>query len=208
MLTLGPEGKEQQTHSNSMRACRLWANSGNRRQTKLSGESQKMQAVTNVQAGGQESEQGTWEQREVTDGRGGRPCETLVKCLAFSGSQFTQLLRKVPGISPEALSTLRKTLGPWGKQAMPGDSLAASHRGILMSLAVLARFNCWVTGLQKHRLGQHALGTTEVWVLRGHIPPIVNPTPWLQWRKHPGWTQTRNRVTSKLPSGMSLPGLP
>ena len=28
-----------------------------------------MQAVTNVQAGGQESEQGTWEQREVTDGR-------------------------------------------------------------------------------------------------------------------------------------------
>lgn len=95
--------------------------------------------------------QGTWEQREVTGGRW--PCETLVKCLALS--QFTQLLRKVPGISSEPPPCL-KTFGLWENKhclltawlRAPGDSE--------MSLAVLAQPNCWETGLQKHGAGRHA----------------------------------------------------
>lgn len=55
-----------------------------------------------VWAIGQESEQGTQEQKEVADVRG-RPCEILVRCLAFSGRQFPQVLRKVAGVSPGPL---------------------------------------------------------------------------------------------------------
>lgn len=110
---------------------------------------------------------------------GKRPCETLVKCLAFSGSQFTQLLRKVPGISPEP-SPPRKTLGPWeNKQCLVTAWLPATGESE-MSLAILARFNCWVTGLQKHRARSACLGTTEVWVLRGthsaHCQPLHGST--------------------------------
>lgn len=83
------------------------------------------------------------EQREVTDRR--RPCETLVKCLALS--QFTQLVRKVPGISPEPPPTL-KTLGPWeNKQCLVTAWLGALGDSE-MSLAILAQLNCWETGLQ------------------------------------------------------------
>lgn len=105
---------------------------------------------------------------------GKRPCETLVKCLAFSGSQFTQLLRKVPGISPEP-SPPRKTLGPWeNKQCLVTAWLPATGASE-MSLAVLARFNCWVAGLREHRARSACLGTTEVWVLRATHPAHCQP---------------------------------
>lgn len=42
----------------------------------------------------------------------GRLCEILVKCLAFSGRQFSRVLRKVAGV-PKDSWTLRK-------QALPG----------------------------------------------------------------------------------------
>lgn len=48
---------------------------------------------------GQESEQGTHEQKKVTDMGGA--CEIMVKCLAFSVPQFTQMLSKVAGLSPD-----------------------------------------------------------------------------------------------------------
>lgn len=51
-----------------------------------------------VWALGQESEQGTHEQKEVTDMGA---CEIMVKCLAFFVPQFTQMLRKVAGLSPD-----------------------------------------------------------------------------------------------------------
>lgn len=98
----------------------------------------------------------------------------MVKCLALSGSQFTQLLRKVPGISPEP-SPSRKTLGPWeNKQCLVTAWLPALGESE-MSLAVLARFKCWETGLQKHRVRPACLGTTEVWVLRGPHTACCQP---------------------------------
>lgn len=77
---------------------------------------------------------------------------------------------KVPGVSPELPSSpkITRTLG---KQAMPGDSLAVSPGVSEMSLAVLAWLSCRETGLQKPRAQPACLDTSEVWVLRGRIPP-------------------------------------
>lgn len=65
---------------------------------------------------------------------------------------------------------------PWtlGKQAVPGDTLAQSPRDAGMSLAVLAQLTCWEPGPQKRRARPACLGTSEVWGLSSHIPPIVN----------------------------------
>lgn len=53
-----------------------------------------------VWAVGQESEQRTQGHKEVTGVRG-RPFEILVKCLAFSGHQFTRVLRIASGVAPD-----------------------------------------------------------------------------------------------------------
>lgn len=88
-------------------------------------------------------------------------------------SQFTQLLRKVPGISPEPLPSL-KMLGPWENKQCSVTAWLGALGDSKMSLAVLARLNCWETGLQKHRAGLACLGTTEVWVLRRPHSASVN----------------------------------
>lgn len=61
-----------------------------------------------VWAVGQESEQRTQRHKEVT-GVKGRPCEILVKCPAFSGHQFTRVLRIASGSRP--FPTYLKTPG-------------------------------------------------------------------------------------------------
>lgn len=133
----------------------------------------------------------------------------MVKCLALSGSQFTQLLRKVPGISPEP-SPSRKALGPWeNKQCLVTAWLPALGESE-MSLAVRTRFNCWVTGLQKHRAWPACLGTTEVWVLRGphsaHCQPLHGPRGASTTQPGP---RPATEVTSKCPVEChSRPALP
>lgn len=88
-------------------------------------------------------------------------------------SQFTQLLRKVPGISPEPPPSL-KMLGPWENRQCSVTAWLGALGDSKMSLAILARLNCWETGLQKHRAGLACLGTTEVWVLRRPHSTSVN----------------------------------
>ena len=76
--------------------------------------------------GGRESEQGTWEQREVTDRRR-RPWQVWSRDL-LSPDCHLPAVKQSSWSTSRALST-PKPLDP-GKQAMPAASLAASPGGI------------------------------------------------------------------------------
>lgn len=74
---------------------------------------------------------------------------------ALLSLKFPQLLRKVSGISPEPPPSL-KILGPWENKKCLVTVWLRALGDSEMSLAVLARLNCWEAGLQNTGLGQHA----------------------------------------------------
>lgn len=121
--------------------------------------------------------------------------------------QFTQLLRKVPGISSEPPPSL-KTLGPWENKHCLVTAWLRALGDSEMSLAVLARLNCWETGLQKHRAGQHAWAPLKYGSRGGRTPPLSASPRLHSSMRRPARTHIRNRGHIQVSSGMPLQACP